>query len=52
MMPIVATLSGATLSEGSQVVALSEGECRGIANIEANGMIFLAVYGLGNETVT
>lgn len=51
MMPIVATLSGATLSEGSQVVALSEGECRGIANIEANGMIFLAVYGLGNETI-
>lgn len=51
MMPIVATLNGATLSEGSQVVALSEGECRGIANIEANGMIFLAVYGLGNETI-
>lgn len=51
MMPIVATLSGATLSEGSQVVALSEGECRGIANIEANGMIFLSVYGLGNETI-
>lgn len=51
MMPIVATLSGATLSEGSQVVALSEGECRGIANIEANGMIYLAVYGLGNETI-
>lgn len=51
MMPIVATLSGATLSKGSQVVALSEGECRGIANIEANGMIFLAVYGLGNETI-
>lgn len=51
MMPIVATLSGATLSEGSQVVALSEGECRGIANIEANGIIFLAVYGLGNETI-
>lgn len=51
MMPIVATLSGATLSEGSQVVALSEGECRGIANIEADGMIFLAVYGLGNETI-
>lgn len=51
MMPIVATLSGATLSKGSQVVALSEGECRGIANIEANGMIFLSVYGLGNETI-
>lgn len=51
MMPIVATLSGATLSKGSQVVALSEGECRGIANIEADGMIFLAVYGLGNETI-
>lgn len=51
MMPIVATLSGATMSEGSQVVALSEGECRGIANIEANGMIFLSVYGLGNETI-
>lgn len=51
MMPIVATLNGATLSEGSQVVALSEGECRGIANIEADGMIFLSVYGLGNETI-
>lgn len=51
MMPIVATLSGATLSKGSQVVALSEGECRGIANIEADGMIFLSVYGLGNETI-
>lgn len=51
MMPIVATLNGATLSKGSQVVALSEGECRGIANIEADGMIFLAVYGLGNETI-
>ncbi len=51
MMPIVATLNGATLSKGSQVVALSEGECRGIANIEANGMIFLSVYGLGNETI-
>lgn len=51
MMPIVATLRGATLSKGSQVVALSEGECRGIANIEADGMIFLSVYGLGNETI-
>lgn len=51
MMPIVATLNGATLSKGSQVVALSEGECRGIANIETDGMIFLSVYGLGNETI-
>ncbi len=51
MMPIVATLSGGTLSEGSQVVALSEGECRGIAPIASNGMIFLSVYGQGNETI-
>lgn len=51
MMAIVATLSGGTLSQGSQVVALSEGECRGIANIGDNNIIYLSVYGQGNETI-
>ena len=51
MMAIIATLSGGTLSQGSQVVALSDGECRGIANIGSDNIIYLSVYGQGNETI-
>lgn len=53
MMPMVATLEdgdGFNAENGYFVVAVSGNECRGVGKIE-DGMIYLSVYGEGNEAI-